>query len=75
MTGSAQSASHRTIACCFCSGPVPLETSNTDEHGRAVHEECYVRNTISRFRKGQRSPENGFAGITSRFYHSLRVTG
>jgi two-component sensor histidine kinase len=28
--------------CCICNSPVPLETSKTDEHGQAVHEECYV---------------------------------
>ncbi|HKN15504.1 MAG TPA: sensor histidine kinase [Candidatus Sulfotelmatobacter sp.] len=28
--------------CCICNSPVPLETSNTDENGQAVHEECYV---------------------------------
>jgi two-component sensor histidine kinase len=28
--------------CSICDCPVPLETSNTDENGQAVHEECYV---------------------------------
>ncbi|MHB8215089.1 MAG: hypothetical protein ACYDDS_03320 [Candidatus Sulfotelmatobacter sp.] len=28
--------------CCICNDPVPLETSKTDEYGRALHEECYV---------------------------------
>jgi anti-sigma regulatory factor (Ser/Thr protein kinase) len=28
--------------CCICNSPVPLETSNADEDGQAVHEECYV---------------------------------
>jgi hypothetical protein len=28
--------------CSVCSGPVSLETSKTDEHGKAVHEDCYV---------------------------------
>jgi len=74
MTSSAQYASRRTIACWFCAGPIPLETSNTDEHGRAVHQECYVRNTISQFRKEQRSPQSWLTGITLRFYHGLRVT-
>jgi len=27
--------------CCICSKPVPLETSKTEEHGLAIHEECY----------------------------------
>lgn len=54
MTGSAQYASQRVIVCCICGGPVPLETSKTDERGKAVHEECYVRKTISRFRTVRR---------------------
>lgn len=29
-------------SCCICDDPVLLETSNTDEYGQAVHEECYV---------------------------------
>ena len=29
--------------CALCGKPVPLEISNTDERGRAVHEECYAR--------------------------------
>jgi hypothetical protein len=29
--------------CSFCNGPVELETSKTDEDGKAIHEECYVR--------------------------------
>ena len=28
--------------CCICNKPVPLETSKTDEHGSAIHEECYL---------------------------------
>jgi len=32
----------RLPKCCICSEPVCLETSNTDEYGQAVHEECYV---------------------------------
>ena len=28
--------------CCICNKPVPLETSKTDEHGRAIHGECYL---------------------------------
>lgn len=29
--------------CPLCRQPVPLEISKTDDHGRAVHEDCYVR--------------------------------
>jgi hypothetical protein len=32
----------RLPSCCICNDAVPLETSNTDEYGQAVHEECYV---------------------------------
>jgi hypothetical protein len=28
--------------CPICALPVAIETSKTDENGRAVHEECYV---------------------------------
>ena len=29
-------------ACSICDKPVQLETSKTDENGKAVHGECYV---------------------------------
>jgi hypothetical protein len=29
--------------CALCNSPVELETCKTDERGKAVHEECYVR--------------------------------
>lgn len=48
MTGSAPKRA--AIVCSICSRFIPLETSNTDEHGNAVHEECYVRKTIAKFR-------------------------
>lgn len=28
--------------CLLCGKPVPLDTSKTDENGKAIHEECYV---------------------------------
>jgi hypothetical protein len=28
--------------CALCDKPVPLDTSKTDENGKAVHEECYL---------------------------------
>ena len=28
--------------CPVCNERVELETSKTDEHGHAIHEECYV---------------------------------
>lgn len=32
--------------CPACSKPVPLETAKTDDHGRAIHEKCYVLNLL-----------------------------
>ncbi len=29
--------------CAICNEPVELETSKTDENGKAVHEDCYAR--------------------------------
>jgi hypothetical protein len=77
MTGSPQYASQRGIVCCICAGPIPLETSNTDERGKAVHEECYVRKTIfSRFRTASavHLPENWLSSIVVRFQLRLRWT-
>jgi hypothetical protein len=76
MTGSTQDAPRRSLICRICTEPVLLETSNTDENGSAVHEECYVRSTISKFRTGQRSsyPQDWLSAITSRFFVRLRVT-
>jgi Flp pilus assembly pilin Flp len=28
--------------CCICNKPVPLETPKTEEHGSAIHEDCYL---------------------------------
>jgi len=28
--------------CSICKDPVNLEESKTDEHGHAVHENCYI---------------------------------
>jgi hypothetical protein len=38
-------AAHDTfrLVCPVCNRAVTLETSKTDEHGRAVHEDCYLR--------------------------------
>lgn len=30
------------LVCPICNKPVRLETCNTDEHGNAVHEDCYI---------------------------------
>lgn len=31
------------VLCVVCHEPVQLESSKTDEDGRAIHEDCYVR--------------------------------
>jgi len=31
-----------TLLCAICNKPVPIETSQTDEDGQAVHEHCYL---------------------------------
>lgn len=49
MTSSALPMPRPGIVCCICAGLIPLETSKTNERGNAVHEECYVRQTIARF--------------------------
>jgi hypothetical protein len=36
------------LLCSICGNPVRLETSNTDELGKAVHEKCYVRTVTLR---------------------------
>jgi hypothetical protein len=53
MTGSIHYTSRSGIVCRICAGSVSLESSKTDERGKAVHEECYVREAISTFRKTQ----------------------
>jgi hypothetical protein len=34
-------------ACRICRLPVDLKTSNTDEEGQAVHQQCYSRRLCS----------------------------
>jgi hypothetical protein len=36
------SQGEHTYHCWLCGHAVDLETSKTDEHGMAVHEECYA---------------------------------
>ena len=76
MTGSAQYASQLGIVCCICAGPLALETSKTDERGKAVHEDCYVRKTISRSRTANafHLAEDWLSSIVLRFQLRLRVT-
>jgi hypothetical protein len=76
MTGFSQFTSPQGIVCCICAGPIPLEASNTDERGKAVHEECYVRKTISRFSTASavQISENWLTSIIVRFQLRLRRT-
>jgi len=36
-----------TPLCPICNKPLQLETSKTDENGRAVHEECYIKRLLA----------------------------
>jgi hypothetical protein len=73
-TGSAQYASRPNLVCCICAEPVALEISKTDERGKAVHEECYVRK-IRRFKLDEplRLPEDWLSAIGAKFYFMIPV--
>lgn len=68
MTGNIQYPSRHSVVCSICSVPLPLETSKTDEEGNGVHEECYVRRTISESKATYlvRHPANWFEAIMAR---------
>lgn len=75
MTGSAQYASPQGLVCCICAQPVSLETSKTDERGNAVHEECYVRKIIRKFRLNPiRLTEDWHGSVLARFELRLGIT-
>lgn len=38
--------------CAICNQSVDLTESKTDEHGRPVHESCYVSQLIGKKRRG-----------------------
>lgn len=46
-------ASAVNTCCSICGNSVCLETSNTDERGSAVHEECYVARTVALYARQQ----------------------
>jgi hypothetical protein len=75
MTGSTYYMSRRSVVCCICAVPLPLETSRTDEDGQGVHEECYVRRTIFRFRAAGtlQLPENWFNSFVVRVQRRFGV--
>ena len=68
MTGNIQHPFRQSVVCSICSVPLPLETSRTDEHGKGVHEQCYVRKTISSLRAATaiQLPPNWFDSIIAR---------
>ena len=46
------------LNCAICNKPVDLKTTNTNEAGKAVHEECYVLREVLKYtsRLDHRSP-------------------
>jgi hypothetical protein len=42
-----QHATKAQTECPVCGEPVSLERCKTDEDGRAIHEDCYVRKICS----------------------------
>ena len=76
MTGPIYYLSGQSTVCSICAIPLPLETSRTDEEGRGVHEECYVRKTISSFKTAGvvRLTGNWFSSILVRLQRRLGAT-
>lgn len=74
MTGNIQHPRRHSIVCSICSIPLPLETSKTDEDGNGVHEECYVRRTISKSKAANtmQLPANWFNSIRVRLFPRKR---
>ena len=76
MTGNISHQFRQSVVCSICSVPLPLETSRTDEHGKGVHEQCYVRKTTfyTCARTGAlQLPENWFDSIVVRLQRKLGV--
>ena len=44
--------------CPVCHAPVALEVAKTDENGRAIHEECYVLDTLTRRVEAQQNRQS-----------------
>jgi hypothetical protein len=59
--------SKRTTRCSICGNFVALETSNTDERGSAVHEECYVGRTVGIFAAQQAAAQRAQESASSLF--------
>lgn len=76
MTGNIQHPSRHSVVCSICSVPLPLESSRTDEQGKGVHEECYVRKTIrgSHSPNAIQLPEDWFDSILASLQRRLRMS-
>lgn len=63
-----------STGCFICSASIALENCKTDECGNAVHEDCYVRKTVARFRMADviRPSENWLSSTLARFQLRLR---
>jgi len=40
-------ALRNVLICSVCQQPVALESSKTDENGRATHEDCYIQHLLA----------------------------
>jgi hypothetical protein len=49
------------VICQICKKPVALETARINEHGKAVHEDCYVNalKRVAPLPSTKRPPEAG----------------
>jgi hypothetical protein len=57
-----QDAAKAQTMCPLCGEPVSLERCKTDEDGRAIHEDCYVRKVCSKGLSGR--SDSGAASTT-----------
>lgn len=63
----------RSTPCSICGNFVALETSNTDEQGSAVHEECYVGRTVALFAAQQAAGRTRESAISPVPLEPIRV--
>ena len=55
-----------TLICSICKQPIQLEAANSDENGRAVHEDCYLQRLMALLQSGGRSTPNDSRGVKLR---------
>ena len=48
-----------TVVCQICNRPVTLESARINEHGKAVHEECYLNSIKSSRKESFDEPKDG----------------